>query len=216
MIRFASPSADFSLRSFTFYRVFSAVLLTDVVGPPVAYATLRHSLWLPYFIAGLSLVMSILIATLMPETLPDHGAKPYLNGGIDMAKFRAFVGKWKLVVALITIFLAQFRMNTIEILLPYVSVRFGWTIGQVRSKPHPHSFVKLTVLQDSNLAFYRLWCEFICFYYHSAISHSLPAQLCSFADTSNQFIRGSGEQCIFVIRSCRACSILQYHSAYIG
>jgi hypothetical protein len=121
-------------RSKTFYRVYSAVLLTDLVGPPVAYGTLQHSLWLPYVVCGLALLATYPILLYMPETLQktpedEQRRSPIESTGIWT--YLKFLKDWRILVGITTVFLAQFRNNTIEILLPYTSVRFGLKLGEV-------------------------------------------------------------------------------------
>ena len=50
-----------------------------------------------------------------------------------LSAYVKFLKDWRIAVAVITIFLAQFRQNTLEILLPYASVRFDMELGKVIS-----------------------------------------------------------------------------------
>ncbi|KAH7320756.1 hypothetical protein B0I35DRAFT_477309 [Stachybotrys elegans] len=67
----ASDVSTGANRSQSFCRVFAASLLTDLVGPPVTYATLRHSLWLPCLVCSLSLLCTYPVLLSMPETMSN-------------------------------------------------------------------------------------------------------------------------------------------------
>ncbi|OCK91093.1 uncharacterized protein K441DRAFT_576376 [Cenococcum geophilum 1.58] len=129
----ASDLSTDATRSINFYRVYSAVLITDLIGPPVTYATLEHSLWLPYLVCGLTLSLTYPVTTAMPETLhkvaKDQDVTPGFES-IGIQTYLNFLKDWRVFVGIMTVFLAQFRVNTIEILLPYISVRFGLKLAQ--------------------------------------------------------------------------------------
>ncbi|PGH08512.1 hypothetical protein AJ80_07832 [Polytolypa hystricis UAMH7299] len=137
-----------SVKSNTFYRVFSAVLIADLVGPPIAYGTLRHSLWLPYLACGLFLSLTYPVLLYMPETLQktaqdQEGTSPLETAGVR--KYLKFLTDWKIFIGVTTVFLAQFRNNTIEILLPYTSVRFGLKLGEAATLLSVVSAVNIVV-----------------------------------------------------------------------
>ncbi|RDW85282.1 hypothetical protein BP6252_02872 [Coleophoma cylindrospora] len=140
-------ASDLSSESKTFYRVFSAVLITDLIGPGVAYGTLQHSLWLPYVVCSLSLLVTFPVILYMPETLKvseDHESASNLES-TGATAYLKFLRDWRIFVGLVTIFLAQFRNNTIEILLPYTSVRFGLELGQAATLLSVVSAVNIVV-----------------------------------------------------------------------
>jgi hypothetical protein len=72
----------------------------------------------------------------MPETQPSTKESASLeNGEVDskwLSAYIRFLQDWRISTALVTVFLAQFRQNTLEILLPYASVRFDMELGKVR------------------------------------------------------------------------------------
>ncbi|KAL3479806.1 major facilitator superfamily domain-containing protein [Aspergillus californicus] len=129
-----SDLSDEANRSNSFYRVYSAVLVTDLIGPLITYGTLKHSLWLPYLVCALALLLTGPILQYMPETLlarptsDDEEHTPLEPAGVR--KYIQFLSDRRILIGVVTIFLVQFRGNTIEILLPYTSVRFGLEIGQ--------------------------------------------------------------------------------------
>lgn len=116
--------------------------MTDLAGPPIAYATLRQSLWLPYLVCSLSLLCTYPVLLRMPETLSKarQEEEQEVQGGGEahkamertgLAAYNKFLKDRRILVGIITVFLAQFRNNTIEILLPYTSIRFGLKLGEV-------------------------------------------------------------------------------------
>ncbi|KAA6406911.1 MAG: MFS transporter [Lasallia pustulata] len=50
LLTMAADSSSDETRSKTFYRLFSAMLLTELLGPPISYGAMQHSLWLPYLL----------------------------------------------------------------------------------------------------------------------------------------------------------------------
>ncbi|PGH29195.1 hypothetical protein GX50_08058 [[Emmonsia] crescens] len=132
----------------TFYRVFSAVLVTDLIGPPIAYGTLRHSLWLPYIVCALFLSLTYPVLFYMPETLQKTAQDQESTSPLEVAGVRnyiKFLTDWRIFIGVTTVFLAQFRNNTIEILLPYTSVRFGLELGKAATLLSVVSAVNIVV-----------------------------------------------------------------------
>ncbi|KAL4821136.1 major facilitator superfamily domain-containing protein [Aspergillus spinulosporus] len=120
-------------RSNSFYRVYSAVLVTDLIGPLITYSTLKHSLWLPYLVCALALLLTGPIVLYMPETLlarPVDNEEEAPFDAVGVKKYVRFLKDRRVLVGVITVFLVQFRTNTIEIVLPYTSIRFGLEIGE--------------------------------------------------------------------------------------
>ncbi|KAF2261848.1 MFS general substrate transporter [Lojkania enalia] len=130
----ASDLSTDDTRSKYFYRVFTASLVTDLVGPPIAYTTLKSSLWLPYLVCGISLLCTFPVLLKMPETLASNVRQHAdIEGPVERTGITAylqFLKDWRILVGVATVFLAQFRNNTIEILLPYTSIRFGLELGE--------------------------------------------------------------------------------------
>lgn len=116
--------------------MFTASLVTDMIGPTIAYATLRHSLWLPYLVCSISLLCTFPVLIRMPETLAKRSDREdgEAQGPLERTGLTAyfkFLRDWRILVGVVTVFLAQFRQNTIEVLLPYASVRFNLELGEV-------------------------------------------------------------------------------------
>jgi hypothetical protein len=72
----------------------------------------------------------------MPETQPhtkeSDGLEDITVERTGLSAYLRFLKDWRIAIAVITVFLAQFRQNTLEILLPYASVRFNMELGKVR------------------------------------------------------------------------------------
>ncbi|CAG8290601.1 unnamed protein product, partial [Penicillium salamii] len=120
-----SDVSEESNRSNGFYRVYSAVLITDLIGPLITYRSLQHSLWLPYVVCGVSLLATFPILYYMPETLPTRASQDRVMSPLNLSGIKVylkFLADYRVAIGIVTIFLAQFRANLIEILLPYVSV----------------------------------------------------------------------------------------------
>jgi hypothetical protein len=62
---------------------------------------------------------------------PLGSQKKIFFGGFELQVYRTFFSNWRILLGLMTIFIAQFRWITIDVLLPYTSIRFGWSLGQV-------------------------------------------------------------------------------------
>ncbi|EUC45994.1 hypothetical protein COCMIDRAFT_4839 [Bipolaris oryzae ATCC 44560] len=112
-------------RSKSFYHVFTASLVTDMIAPSIAYATLRHSLWLPYLVCAISLILTFPVLLRMPDTL-NHTKGPHSTEEVPVERtgvtaYIKFLSDWRIAVGVAVVFLAQFRQNTFEILLPYAS-----------------------------------------------------------------------------------------------
>jgi hypothetical protein len=125
-----------TFRSKTFYLVFSAYLITDLIGPQLSYLTLKHSLWLPYVVCVLALFLIYPVLLVMPNTMktkiePLGSPKKVSSGGFELQVYGTFFSNWRILFGLMIIFIAQFRWITIDVLLPYTSIRFGWSLGQV-------------------------------------------------------------------------------------
>lgn len=82
--------------------------------------------------------MSLIALLAIPETLirKDNHTDETFNGGLlTMAAFKTFynlLSRWKILVAMLITFLTQFRYLNESILLPYTSMRFSWSISQVK------------------------------------------------------------------------------------
>ena len=67
----------------------------------------------------------------MPETL-----KLKIDDGFDVdvkppLAYKLVATDRRLILALVAVFAVQFRDQTIDVLLPYTSKRFGWPLSQV-------------------------------------------------------------------------------------
>lgn len=119
------------------YLAFALKYVADFVGPQIASVSLAHSLWLPMLISELCLAASFVILAALPETLSvkQHQSAQIANAKPESPGFEAYrnlLSNWKILVGMSIAFLTQFRYLNEDILLPYASVRFAWSIGQVR------------------------------------------------------------------------------------
>ncbi len=121
-------------RSKTFCMIFSALLFTELLGPPIAYWTMKKALWSSYLFCALALAVSFPILLAMPETLKlktedDDGLVPNSescsHGLPSIRVYRKFFTDWRIVLGLSSMFMAQFRTLTVDILLPYAPSGLG-------------------------------------------------------------------------------------------
>ncbi|KAF2841302.1 MFS general substrate transporter, partial [Patellaria atrata CBS 101060] len=134
LMTMSADRATDETRSRAFYRTFSVYLTTDLIGPQLAYIALGHSLWLPYLICGLSLALTFPVLYAMPSTMPAQKAQVFQDkspfGVTSYKGYTSFLKNWRILLGLMTLFVAQFRWIAIDILLPYTSMTFGWSIGK--------------------------------------------------------------------------------------
>jgi hypothetical protein len=53
----------------------------------------------------------------------------HLNAGLG--SYRRLFTDWRIILNMAIVFLSQFRYLTESVLVPYTSVRFGWSIAEV-------------------------------------------------------------------------------------
>lgn len=116
--------------------MFCFKLAVELVAPQLASLLISHSLWLPYLLCGLSLGLTLPAIIALPETGPD--AEPFswyeIRENLQLAnlgRYRGVLRRTEIQLALLITFLVQLRYNSLQLLPPYVSVRYGWTISQV-------------------------------------------------------------------------------------
>ena len=124
------------------------MLCVGAVGPRIATVTLEQSLWLPYLFCAIGLAASFPVLYWMPETLPDvptqrsdslanstpsRDPETTLKGRIEstLQVYRVVLKDRRMLAGLLCVFLAQSRSVAIDILLPYVSFKFGWPLSKV-------------------------------------------------------------------------------------
>ncbi|KAF3937485.1 hypothetical protein ABW19_dt0204557 [Dactylella cylindrospora] len=142
-------------RSRNFYKLFSAYLCTQLVGPPLTYWAMKKALWLPYIICMISLAASFPILLAIPETLSyvkrrteytdddsdsngihanGHGGKWNWRTKLpDMSVYKKFMKDYRIILGLVATFIAQIRMIALEIIMPYASKKFGWELSETTS-----------------------------------------------------------------------------------
>lgn len=99
------------------------------------------ALWLPYVICVISLASTFPVLLYMPDF--REGKKDFRNRpnspsqgspvreATVVAIVKEFFCDIRVVLGLVSVFTAQFRTVTMDILLPYTSKRFEWTLSQV-------------------------------------------------------------------------------------
>ena len=118
------------------YKAFAIKFVADLIAPQLAALALRHSLWLPFLVAGIFLALSFPVLWLLPETLdksnvsktPETGYGKVMTFGLSSCK--ALLADWRILTIMIMVFLSQFRYTWQSVLMSYTSVRFGWTISE--------------------------------------------------------------------------------------
>lgn len=86
---------------------------------------------------GVSLLATFPILYYMPETLPTRASQDRVMSPLNLSGIKVylkFLADYRVAIGIVTIFLAQFRANLIEILLPYVSVRFEIELGKASQR----------------------------------------------------------------------------------
>ena len=118
------------------YKAFAIKFVADLIAPQIAALTLRHSLWLPFMVAGILLVLSFPVLLLLPETLDmsdvsrksDAGSSTVMTFGFSSCK--SLLTDWRILLIMAMVFFSQFRYIWQSVLISYTSVRFGWTISE--------------------------------------------------------------------------------------
>ncbi len=115
------------------YKTFCFKLAVDLIGPQLASASMKHSLWLPYLLSVVFLLLTLPIIMLMPETLNLHRAPAERNDDLParLHIYRRLLVKREIGLCLAVVFVVQLRFNVVQILPPFMSVKFGWTISKV-------------------------------------------------------------------------------------
>ena len=112
------------------YKAFAIKFVADLIAPQIAALTLRHSLWLPFIIAGILLVLSFPVLLLLPETLDMSDVSRKSDAGFSTVSCKSLLTDWKILMIMAMVFLSQFRYIWQSVLISYTSVRFGWTISE--------------------------------------------------------------------------------------
>ena len=126
---------DYLHRSQMLYLTSAFKYVAAIAGPQTASIALAHSLWLPILLCQLIFATSLLILGIIPETLKIEPRKDqHLQANVGpnrIGVYRALLMDWRIIIGLVITFLTQFRYLNESILLPYVSVRFSWSVRQV-------------------------------------------------------------------------------------
>lgn len=132
-----SPEAHKFYRSQHLYVAFAIRYVADLISPQVASFALEHSLWLPTFIAGACAVASYPIVALMDEPLrispvPENTDLEESALLSESGTLKRLLTNSKVVLCMCITFLLQFRYINQSVLISYASVRFAWSIAQVK------------------------------------------------------------------------------------
>ena len=114
------------------YKAFCFKLTVDLIAPQLGSILLEHSLWLPYLVCGIFLSFIFPLIKWMPETLHmQENLVSESNGGKDngVRTYKSFLVR-EIILGLAVIFLVQLRFNMWQVLPPYTSVKFHWTLAK--------------------------------------------------------------------------------------
>ena len=91
------------------YKIFCIKIAVDLVGPQLASASMKHSLWLLYFLSIHILLLTLLIILLMPKTLDllSPPAKRIDSILSRLDAYRRFLAKREIGVSLTIILIVQ-------------------------------------------------------------------------------------------------------------
>lgn len=140
-------------RSTAFFRLEAAALLAEFVGPIFASGFMEKSVWIP-LLGGLSCqVFAVLLSLLVPETRPpktdevfrddtgcgengdENDSSDAYTGSTIYARFQEIITflmqDHNVALLVLTFFVASIGRRSLELLLQYVSKRYGWTLAQV-------------------------------------------------------------------------------------
>ena len=115
------------------YKTSCFKLAIDLIGPQLASASMHHSLWLPYLLCGVLLLMTFPIILFMPETLYLKRVEAERNehSPSRLQTYRRFFASKNIRLGLSLAFIAQLKFNVVQIITPFMSVKFGFTIAKV-------------------------------------------------------------------------------------
>jgi hypothetical protein len=113
------------------YIVYAFKLSIEMFAPLIASVSLQHSLWLSYLICGLSLLLIFPAIAIMPETLGLQANDDSSDTDDEPFSYMSFYTNKAVFICLIADLFLQFRYNTLQILIPFASVRFGLAIKEV-------------------------------------------------------------------------------------
>lgn len=158
---YGAPSAgwsDFS-RSQIFMWFEAAVLLAEIVSPPVGSLLMKYSIWLPILINSACCGVSILLSWYIPETRQyavrqantEHTETPTtasdedrsgLHDGSSRAtslvdnlqkRLLVIISQWNIFLLVLSFLVANFARDSMAFLLQYISNRYSWPIAKVKS-----------------------------------------------------------------------------------
>lgn len=117
------------------YKTFCFKLAVDLIEPQLAFASMKHSLWLPNLLSVVFLLLTLPIIILMPDTLNLHRAPAEQNDKLParLHIYRRLLVKREIGLCLAVVFVVQLSFNAVQILPPFISVKFSWTILKVSS-----------------------------------------------------------------------------------
>ena len=136
-------------RSQFLYRAFTIKFLADLIGPQIAALALQYSLWLPFLICGLLILVSFPVLLMLPETLHfndesrDTASVKKSISFYGFSSYLTFLKDWRILVMMAIVFLTQFRYIVSSVRLPYTSLRSGWSIGKASSHVVNNRYVEL-------------------------------------------------------------------------
>ncbi|PWY76005.1 MFS general substrate transporter [Aspergillus sclerotioniger CBS 115572] len=133
----------------------AAVLLAEIVSPPVGSLLMKHSIWLPILINSACCGVSILLSWYMPETrhyavkqanaaytetpttayAEDHSEPREPSRTISLVdnlkqRLRVVVSQRNIFLLILSFLVANFARDSMAFLLQYISNRYSWPIAK--------------------------------------------------------------------------------------
>ena len=129
----AKTALNVDLRSQMLYKTFCFKLGIDLIGPQLASMSMGHSLWLPYLLSIVFLLLTLPIILLMPETLGLQRTQVEENEDMPprLHIYRKFLAKHEIRLGLAIDFIVQLRYNAVQTIPPFMSMKLGWSISKV-------------------------------------------------------------------------------------
>lgn len=144
-------------RSTVFFYRFCTDLIAECFVPPITSVLMSKNIWIPLLAAivfqGLGTIMTLIIPETLPVAISEHASDifnnpPMATNHSEIAEEPPFGRKWKnwiwqaresfgfaacdsAVAALVfTLLISKVGRQSINILLQYVSIRYGWSLSK--------------------------------------------------------------------------------------
>ncbi|TDZ21047.1 Efflux pump ustT [Colletotrichum orbiculare MAFF 240422] len=157
----ASDVVEASQRSTIFSYLAAAVVGGELLASPLVYFLMGLDVWLSIYVGLGCLVLSIVVSLMLPETLPkkqtngpseDTQSLPWYDvARSELARLGQAVlwvvwREWRVLLLLFTFLLTTLGRFAQEILLQYVTKRYGWSWSQASLLLSVRAFFNLVLL----------------------------------------------------------------------